>query len=151
MGDFATAFQFVQLDAVAGQPSAVWFGFGKLFLQFAVIIYFAFLGVYKQYLARLQASFFLDVSRLEIHHADFAGHYHHAALRNQVACRAQSVSVEHAACIAPVAEKQCRRSVPRLHQDGVVFIESFQIFADGILFVEGFRYEHGHGMGQAQA
>ena len=151
MGDFATAFQFVQLDAVAGQPSAVWFGFGKLFLQFAVIIYFAFLGVYKQYLARLQASFFLDVSRLEIHHADFAGHYHHAALRNQVACRAQSVPVEHAACIAPVTEKQCRRSVPRLHQDRVVFIESFQIFADGILFVERFRYEHGHGMRQAQA
>lgn len=59
MGDFATAFQFVQLDAVAGQPSAVWFGFGKLFLQFAVIIYFAFLGVYKQYLARLQTSFSL--------------------------------------------------------------------------------------------
>ena len=36
-----------------------------MFLQFAVIIYFAFLGVYKQYLARLQASFFLDVSRLD--------------------------------------------------------------------------------------
>ena len=59
MGDFATAFQFVQLDAVAGQPSAVWFGFGKLFLQFAVIIYFAFLGVYSSILPGCRRPFSL--------------------------------------------------------------------------------------------
>ena len=28
----------------------------------------------------------------------------------------------------------------------VVFVEGLEVFADGVLFVEGFRYEHCHGM-----
>ena len=147
----ASAFQFVQLDAVVGKPGAVGLGFGKLLLQFAVVVDFTLFGVNQQNLARLQASFLLDVSRLEVHHTHFACHHHHAAFRNEVACRAQPVAVEHAARIASVAEEQCSRTVPRLHQDGVVFVKGFQVFADGVLFVERFRHQHCHGVRQAQS
>ena len=58
MGDFATAFSSSSSMRLPASQVRYGFGFGKLFLQFAVIIYFAFLGVYKQYLARLQASVF---------------------------------------------------------------------------------------------
>ena len=45
MGHFAPAFQFVQFDAVAGEPSAVGLGFGKLLFLFAVVVNLAFLGI----------------------------------------------------------------------------------------------------------
>ena len=151
MGDFAPAFQLIQFDAVRCQPTAVRLGFGQLFFQFSVVVDFAFLGIYQQYFTRLQASLFFDVSRFEIHHAHFAGNYHHVVVRNQIACRTQSVTVEHTASKTSVAEQQGGGAIPRFHQDGVVFIECFQVFADGVLFIERFRHQHGHGVRQAEA
>ena len=143
--------QGVQFDTIRGEPLPVRFGGSQLGFQFPVIIYFSFLGVHQQYLARLQPSFFLDVSRLEVDGTRFAGHDHHVVPCYQVAGRAQAVTVEHASGITPVTEEQGGRPVPWLHQDGVVLIESLQVFADGVLVVEGLRHQHGHGVGQAQA
>ena len=148
---FPSAPQGVQLDAVGGQPLAVGLGGGQLLLQLAIVIDAAFLRVHQQDLARLEPSFFLDVARLEGDDPRFAGHDHHVVFRDEVAGRTEAVAVEHPAGIAPVAEQQGGRPVPWLHQDGVVFVERLQVFADGVLVVERFRDEHGHGVRQAQS
>ena len=150
MGHFAAAFQFIQFDAVIGEPCAVGLCLGKLLFQLPVIVYLSFLCVYQKYLSGLQTAFLFDIIRFKIHYTHFAGHYHDVVACNEVAGGAQSVTVEHAACIAPVAEEQCGRSVPGLHKDGVVFVESLELLADRVLLVEGFRHKHRHGMRKAE-
>ena len=145
----ATAFQRIQLNAVGRQPLAVWTRRGQLLLQLAVVVYLSLLRVNHQYLSRLQAAFRLDGFRVETDDARLARHHHRVILRNQVAGRTQPVAVEHSAGITPVAEKQGGRAVPRLHEDGVIFIERLQVFTDGILVVKRLGHEHRHGMGQA--
>ena len=105
MGHFAPAFQFVQFDAVAGEPSAVGLGFGKLLFQFAVVVNLAFFGIYQKYLAGLQTTFLFDVTRFKIHYADFTCHYHDVVVRNKVACGTQTVTIQHTTRIASVAEE----------------------------------------------
>ena len=109
-------------------------------------MYFSFLGVYEQHFPRLQPPFFPDFTRLEPEYSGFAGHYHYPCLGYEISGRAESVPVQHPSCIPPVREEQCGRTVPRFHQDGVVFIEGFQVFAYRVLVIEGLGYEHGHGV-----
>ena len=143
--------QLLQLYAVCRQPLAVGMLGGQLLLDLSIIVYPALLGVYQQYLARLQTALLGNLRGVEVHHAHLRGHHHHVALGDGVACGAQAVAVEHAAREASVAEEQGRRAVPRLHQDGVVLVEGLQVLRDGVLVVERLRHEHAHGMGQRQA
>ena len=145
------ALQFLQLDAVGAQPLPVGIFAGQLFLDFTVIVDPALLGVDKQDFPGLQTSFLCYLCGVEIHYANLRRHHHGVVLRDGVSCRAQSIPVEHAAGKASVAEKQGCRTVPRFHQYGVVFIEGFQVFRDGVLVVERFWHQHAHGMGQRQS
>ena len=72
-------------------------------------------------------------------------------MRDEVTGGAQTVAVQHTAGIPSVAEEQGGRTVPWLHQDGVVFVEGLQVFTDGVLVVERFGHQHRHGVWQAQA
>ena len=99
----------------------------------------------------MQTPLFLYFIRFEVHYAHFGRHDHHAVFRDQVACRAQAVAIEHSSGIPSVAEKQGGRAVPRFHQDGMIFVERFQVFRYRVLFVETFRDQHRHGMWQAHA
>ena len=148
---FASALQFLQLDAVGREPLAVRMGSGKALLDFSVIIDFAFLGVNQQNLAGLQTPLLGNLCGVEVHDTNLTGHYHHVVLGDGVTGGAQTVAVEHTAGIAAVAEEQGCRTVPRLHQDGVVFVESLEVFGDGVLVVETFGHEHRHGVGQTHA
>ena len=107
----------VEYDAVALQPVSVREFSGKFFLEFRVIIYLSLLHVDHQHLAGAQASFLLHFRCFERKHSYLRRHYHSAVVGNQIACRAQAVSVKHATGIASVAEEQCGRTVPCLHED----------------------------------
>ena len=146
---FAPAFQFIQFDTVGRQPRTVRFRFGKLFFQFTVIVDFSFFCINQQNLSRLQASFFFYVSRFEVHYTYFGGNYHQVVFSDQIAGRAQTVTVEHTTGKTSVTEEQGCRSVPWFHQDRMILIERFQVLADRVFLVERFRYEHCHGMWQA--
>ena len=146
----ASALQFLQLDAVGREPLAVRMGSGKALLDFSVIIDLAFLGVNQQNLAGLQTALLGNLSGVEVHDTHLTGHYHHVVLGDGVTGGAQTVAVEHTAGISAVAEKQGCRTVPRLHQDGVVFVESLEVFGDGVLVVEALGHHHAHGMGQGE-
>ena len=146
----APAFQGVEFDAVGREPAAIGFGIGKAFLNFLVAQDFALERIDEQDFARLQPSFLLDFRCLVGQHARLGGNHELPALSDEVAGGAQAVAVEHAAGIASVAEEQGGRAVPRLHKDRMVFVESFEVFANRIFIVKALRHEHRHGVGQAQ-
>ena len=114
-------------------------------------MYLSFLRVHNQHLAWLQTAFFQYLVRLETYDSGFARHDHHSCFRDQISGRAQSVPVQHPACIASVSEQQGGRSVPWLHQYRMVFVEGFQVFADRVFVIERLRYKHCHGMRKAHA
>ena len=149
--DLTSRLQFLELYTVCRQPLAVRVLVCKLVLNLTVVVYLSFLRVDEQNLARLQASLLGDLRRVEVHHADLRRHDHGVVLGDGVPCRAQTVTVEHAAGIASVGEQQCCRSVPRLHQYGVVLVEGLQVLGDRVLVVEAFRYHDGHGLWQRQS
>ena len=120
-------------------------------LDFVVVDDALFIRIDEEHLARFQAAFIEDVFRRDVDDADFGTYDDPVVAGDIIAGRTQAVAVEHASSVAPVAEEQGGRPVPRFHQDGVVLIESLQVFADGVLVVEGLRHQHGHGVGQAQA
>ena len=123
-------------------------GLGQLFLNLAVVIDLTLLRINQQDLTWLQTTFRHHVARLEVHHAHLRGYHHHTLFGDGVATGAQAVTIQHTACVATIAEQQGGRTVPRLHQDGVILVESLQILADGVLVVETLWHQDGHGLRQ---
>ena len=117
-------------------------------LDFAIIVNLAFLGINQENLTRLQASLLGNLGWVEIHHAHLRSHNHHIVLGDGVACRTQTVSIEHTTSIAAIAEEQGGRTIPWLHQDRVILIECLQILRDRVLVVEALWHHHSHGMRQ---
>ena len=117
-------------------------------LYLPVVIYLALLCVDQQYLSRLQTSLLRYLRRFEVHYAHLARHDHGVALCYCVARGAQTVAVEQSSGKAPVAEEQCRRTVPRFHKYGVILVKSLQVFRNGVLVVEALGHHYGHGVGQ---
>ena len=145
-----SAAEFLQLDAVGVEPLAVRMLGSQTLLDFAIVVYLAFLCVDEENLTRLQTTFLCHLGRIEVHDAYLGGHYHHVVLGDGVAGRAKTVSVEHTAGIASVAEEQSGRSVPRFHQDRVILVEGLEVFRDRILVVEALWHHDSHGVRQRQ-
>ena len=147
----SAALEFLQLHAVLREPLAVGVCLGQLLLDLAVVVDASLLGVDEQYLAGLQSALGHHVAGLKVHHAHLAGHHHHTLLGDGVAAGSQTVTVEHAAGIASVAEQQGGGSVPGLHQDGVVFVEGLEVLGYGVLVVEALGHQDGHGLRQRES
>ena len=145
---FSSAAQLFQFYTVGVQPLAVRMSLSQALLDFAIIIDLAFLGINQEDLTRLQASLLGNLGRVEIHHTHLRSHYHHIVLGDGVAGRAQTVSIEHTTGITAIAEEQGSRTIPWLHQDRVILIESLQILRDRVLVVEALRHHDSHGVRQ---
>ena len=143
----ATA-KFLQFNTIGVQPLAIWMLGSQALLDFTIIIDFAFLGINQENLTRLQASLLGNLGWVEIHHTHLRSHYHHIVLGDGIACRAQTVSIEHTTGIAAIAEEQGGRTIPWLHQDRVILIESLQILRDRVLVVEALWHHDSHGVRQ---
>ena len=149
--DFPARFQFLQLYAVRRQPLTVRMLVGQTVLDFAVVVDFTFLGVDKQNLSWLQTSLLGYLRRIEVHDSHLRCHDHSVVLRNRVSCRAQTVTVEHSTGITAVGEEQGGRTVPWLHEDGMILVESLEILGDRVLVVEALRNHDCHGLRQRQS
>ena len=146
-----TALEILQLNAVCLKPFAIRMSLCQLFLYLAVIVNFAILRVNKQYLTRLQASLANHVAWLEVHHTYFRSHDHQALLRNGVTAGAQTITVEHSACIASVRKEKSGRAVPRFHQYRMIFVEGLEVLAYRVLIVEAFGHEYCHCLRQRES
>ena len=83
--------------------------------------------------------------------ADFRGHDHVILVGDHEAGRTQTVAVERRADLAPVGEGDRRRTVPRLHQGGVVFVEGLARRVHQRIAGPGFRDQHHHRVGERVA
>ena len=143
-----TTAKFLQFNTVGVQPLAIWMLGSQALLDFTIVVDLTFLCIDEENLTRLQASLLGNLSWVEIHHAHLRSHNHHIVLGDGIACRAQTVSIEHTTGIAAIAEEQGGRTIPWLHQDRVILIESLQILRDRVLVVEALRHHHSHGVRQ---
>ena len=83
--------------------------------------------VHQEDLAGTESSLLLDAFRFDIEYPDLRAHHHQAVRGDGVASRPQAVAVERSAHEMAVEEGHRRRTVPRLHQAGVVMIESLHV------------------------
>ena len=108
-------------------------------LDFTIVVDLTFLCIDEENLTRLQTTLLGNLSRIEIHHI---------VLGDGVAGRAQTISIEHTTGVAAIAEEQGSRTIPWLHQNRVILIESLQILRDRVLVIEALRHHDSHGMRQ---
>ena len=145
---FSSAAQFFQFYTVGVQPLAVRMSLSQALLDFAIIIDFAFLGINQEDLTRLQTALLGNLGWVEIHHTYLRCDYHHIVLGDGIAGRTQTISIEHTTGITAIAEEQGGRTIPWLHQDRMILIESLQILRDRVLVVEALRHHDSHGVRQ---
>ncbi len=115
--------QVVQGNEVVAHPVRVGQGLGHLLFQLLVGDDPALLQIDQEHPARLQPALVQHPLRRNVEDADFGRHDHQVVLGDVVARRPQAVAVQHGADADAIGEGDRRRSVPRLHQAGVILVE----------------------------
>ncbi len=115
--------QLVNRDAVLVKPPSVWLPRGNLSLDLGIVHDPTLLGVYQEHSAGLEPALEGDILRRDVEHPDLGRKHNSVVLGHIVARRAEAVPVQNRANEGSVRKSDCRRSVPRLHQRGVVVIE----------------------------
>ena len=144
-------FEVLELVLRLPQPFLVRFGLGEAGLDFLVLDDPAFLKVDQQHPARLEPPLADDIVFLEGQHARFAGHHHQIAISDAEARRAQAIAIQRRADLAPIGKGNRRRPVPRLHQRGMIFVESAALGIHQRIASPGLGDQHHHRMGQTVA
>ena len=140
--------QVVEVHQVLAQPQPVVLCACDLGLEFGVVDDAALLGVDQQHAARPQAVLEHDLVGRQVEHADLGGQHHQAAPGHAVPGRPQSVTVQHRADLPAVGERDRRRSVPGLHQAGVVLVERPLLRAHAFVVRPRLRDQHHEGVRQ---
>ncbi len=115
--------QIFQIDQILLEPLPVRLPPGILCLEFLIINNASRLGINKEHLPRLQTAFFLDPLGGNIQNACFGGHHDQTVFCQQITRRTKSVPVQNSPHIAAISKGDRGRTVPRLHQAGMVLIK----------------------------
>ena len=135
-------------DLGALEPILVGMALGQRALELLVGNEAALVEIDQQHLAGLQPPLLHDFAFRDRQHAHFRGHDDALVAGDEVACRAQAVAVERGADLAAVGEGDRGRTVPRLHQRRIVFVEGAPLLVHERIAGPGFRDHHHHGMGE---
>ena len=106
------------------QPLAIRLPAGQSLLDLFIGDDAAFHGIDQKHLPRLKPAFGFDSFGRDLEHARFRSHHYQAIVRNDVSAGPQSISVEGCAHNPAVGKCNRRRTIPRLHQRCVIFVES---------------------------
>jgi hypothetical protein len=107
-----------------------------------------FVEIDEQHLAGLQTPLGDDLFFRHGKHAHFGRHHHEIIVGDEIARRPQSVAVERRADLPAIGEGNRGRAVPRLHESGMVLIESAALLIHQRVAGPGLRNEHHHRMGE---
>ena len=108
---------------VAVKPFSVRLTARVSLLQFFIVDHLSLHGIYKQHLSRMQALFYDDLARVNIKHTHLGRQDQCVIIRDIISGRTKAIPVKDGSHAVPVAEKNRRGPVPRLHHGGVVLIE----------------------------
>ena len=108
-------------------------------------------GVDEEHPARLETHLLDDGGGVEVEDTGLRCHHHQTVAGHPDPRRTQTVTVEHRADDSAVGEADRGRSVPRLHQRGVVLVERPAGRVHRFVALPGLRNHHQHGVGQTAA
>ena len=115
---------------------------GKRGLELLVSDDSSLLHVDEQYLPGLEPPAAADAGFLDLHGARFGRHDDEIVLGREVARGPQAVAVENGAHLAAVREGDGCRTIPGLHERGIVFIERAQLRVHGGILFPGLGNQH---------
>ncbi len=143
-GEHGPPRQLVQAHLVGSEPIGVGVLRRQLGLDLLVLDQAALSRVDQEHAARLEAPLAHDPIRRDVEHPDLARQHHQPVVGHPVARRPKPVAVEHRAHHGAVGEGDGGRTVPRLHQGGVVAVEgaSFFVHRGVVLPRLGDHHEH---------
>ena len=139
----------IDRDLIVAEPLRVGSSRGQLLFDLLVGHDAACHGVYQEHLSRLQAAFHLDLFRLDLEHPCFRSHDHVPIVSDHVAPWAQAVAIQDGSDHSAIGECDGRRTIPRLHQTRMVFVEG--AFLRLHVGIPGPRFGHKHGHRVRQA
>ena len=112
-----------QVAGHATRPPLIRIAAGHLALGLSAVEHHVAPRVHHQHLPGAKAAALHDVRGIEVGHADLRAGDHETALRDLVAAGTQAVAVDRGAGDDAVREGESGRTVPRLHQGRVEFVE----------------------------
>ena len=143
--------QLGKLDPVGFDPLPIGLSGCEVLLELRVVDDAALLGVDQKHPAGLEPALVQDSLLGYFQHAHFGGHHHQVFLGDHVAGGPKSVPVEHRADARPVGKGNGGRTVPGLHETGMVLVESPLVGVHANVLVPGLRDQHHHRVGQRAA
>ena len=128
-----------------GNPITVGLFLGVTGAQLVVVDHAAAGKVDLEHLARPQAAARQDVLGAHLDGAHLARQHKAAVARHVVASRAQAVTVESGTQGTAVGKGDGRRTVPRLHEHGLVGVVGAALLAQAVVVVPRLGQQHGRG------
>ncbi len=135
---------FLEPQPAIADPVAVRLGRRERALQFVVVDDAALLQVDEQHLPGLQPPLLDDLALGDVEHAHFGRHDDVVVVGDDEPRGPQAVAVERGADLAAVREGHRRRTVPRLHQRRVVFVEGAPVLVHQRVACPRLRNHHHH-------
>ena len=143
--------QVGQVDQVAVQPFAVGLAGGVALLELLVPDDAPFFGIHQQHPPRLEPGFLHDALRREIQHPHLGGEDELIVVRHVIPGGPQAVAVQHRAHHVAVGEEDGGRTVPGLHERGVILVQIPLGAGNGAVVAPGLRDRHHDGQRQVHA
>ena len=138
--------EIVEPDLGFAKPLLVRLGTGQRFFELLIADDPTLFEVNKQHLARLKPPLLDDLLFRDVEHAHLRRKHDEVIVGHEIAAGAEPVSVEGRADLATVGERHGGRTVPRLHQGRVVFIEGLAASVHQRVVGPGLGDEQRHGM-----
>ncbi len=138
--------QLLEHDLRALEPLLVGVAPGERRLELLVGNEPALVEIDQQHLARLQAPLGNDVLLRDRQDPHLGGHDDAAVAGHEITRGPQAVAVEGRADLPPIGESDRRRTVPRLHQRGVVLVERAPLLVHQRIAGPGLGNHHHHRM-----
>ena len=143
--------QVLQLILGGLQPFGIGSGGRKIGLYLLILDNPALFGVDQQHLAGLETPFPDDIVFLDRENARFRGHDDMPVIGDAEPRWPQTIAVERCANLPPIGECNRRRSIPGLHQRGMILVERPPSGIHQAVGGPSLRHQHHHGMGKAVA
>ena len=126
------------------QPFSVRLTRTNFFFQLIIADDAALLQIYHKHFPWLQATFRYHLGGIDIQHAHFRSHDYHVIIGHYKTRRAKTITIKRSANNFSIGEGDRCRTIPRLHQVCVIFIEVTLLLAHAFVAIPRFWYQHHH-------
>ncbi len=143
--------EVVDRERLLGDPVAIGLLLGVAGTKLVVVDHTAAGEIDLEHLAGPQASRGQDVLGFDLDRADLRGKHEAAVARHVVAGRTQAVAVERGAERAAIGKGDRRRTVPGLHEHGLVGIVGAAVLGEAVVMVPWLGQQHRGGAREGTA